>query len=81
MQECAVIGVPDEKYGEVLLAAVVPLPGKALSDHELIGHCRGKIGGYKIPRCYVFLESLPKSTMNKVLKGELRRVYGEQGPS
>ena len=81
VQECAVVGVPDEKYGEALLAAVVPVPGKALSDDELIAHCRGKIGGYKIPRHYVFLDALPKSTMNKVLKGELRQVYGEETSS
>jgi len=77
VQECAVVGVPDEVYGEALLAAVVPVPGEALTGDELIEHCRGKIGGYKIPRRYVFLEELPKSAVNKVLKNELRRLYGE----
>jgi acyl-CoA synthetase (AMP-forming)/AMP-acid ligase II len=70
--------VPDEVYGEALLAAVVLAPGKTLTDEELIEHCRGKIGGYKIPRRYVFLDELPKSAMNKILKNELRRVYGSQ---
>jgi long-chain acyl-CoA synthetase len=78
VQECAVFGVPDEVYGEALLAAVVLAPGKTLTDEELIEHCRGKIGGYKIPRRYVFLDELPKSAMNKILKNELRRVYGSQ---
>jgi long-chain acyl-CoA synthetase len=76
--ECAVVGVPDEVYGEALLAAVVPAPGVVLTDDELIEHCRGRIGGYKIPRRYVFLEELPKSAVNKVLKNELRRIYGKQ---
>lgn len=78
VHECAVVGVPDEVYGEALLAAVVPAPGETLTDEELIEHCRGRIGSYKIPRRYVFLEELPKSVMNKILKNELRRVYGEQ---
>jgi long-chain acyl-CoA synthetase len=75
VHECAVIGVPDETYGEALLAAVVPAPGQKLTDKELIAHCRGKIGGYKIPRRYVFLEELPKSAMDKILKVKLRRSY------
>ena len=78
VHECAVISVPDETYGESLLAAVVPVPGQTLSDQELIVHCRGKIGGYKIPRRYVFLEALPKSAMDKVLKTELRQIYGDR---
>ena len=79
VQECAVVGVLDATYGEALLAAVVPAPGAALSDEVLIAHCRSRIGGYKIPRRYLFLEELPKSAMNKVLKHELRRRYGGQG--
>jgi long-chain acyl-CoA synthetase len=76
VHECAVVGIPDETYGEALLAAVVPKPGETLTKEELIEFCRGKIGGYKIPRHYEFLEELPKSAMNKVLKVELRRKYG-----
>ena len=49
-----------------------------LPDEELIEHCRGRSGGYKIPRRYVFLEELPKSAVNKILKNELRRIYGKQ---
>jgi len=78
VKECAVIGTPDNVYGEVLLAAVVPASGETLTDEELVAHCRGRIGGYKIPRRYVFIEELPKSEMNKILKNELRRIYGEQ---
>lgn len=81
VHECAVIGVPDERYGEALLAAVVPAPGAALSESDLIEHCRGRIGGYKIPRRFAFLDALPKSTMGKILKTELRRVYGAPSPT
>ncbi len=76
VHECAVVGVPDETYGEALLAAIVPAPGASLDEQELIAHCRELIGGYKIPRRYVFLEELPKSAMNKILKNELRATYG-----
>jgi long-chain acyl-CoA synthetase len=76
VHECAVVGVPDDTYGEALLAAVVPAPGATLSEAELIAHCRTLIGGYKVPRRYVFLEALPRSAMNKVLKSELRQTYG-----
>ncbi|MDH3664104.1 MAG: AMP-binding protein, partial [Alphaproteobacteria bacterium] len=79
VHECAVIGVPDETYGEALLAAVVSAPGQALTQEELIAHCRDKIGGYKIPRHYVFLDAMPKSAMDKILKTELRRIYGKKG--
>lgn len=76
VHECAVIGVADETFGEALLAAVVPAPGRTLTAEELIAHCRGKIGGYKIPRRFVFLDALPKSAMDKILKTELRKTYG-----
>lgn len=72
---CAVIGVPDERYGEALLAAIVAAPGAAVSEAELIEHCRGRIGGYKIPRRFVFLAELPRSAMGKILKTELRQRY------
>ncbi|WP_455203289.1 class I adenylate-forming enzyme family protein [Kaarinaea lacus] len=76
VSECAVVGVADETYGEALLAAVVPMQGETIAEDELVEFCRGKIGGFKIPRRYVFMDELPKSAMNKVLKTELRRLYG-----
>ena len=77
VSECAVIGVPDEKYGEALFAAIVPAPGKTLDKDALIEHCRARIGGYKIPRQMAFLPALPKSAMGKILKTELRRLYSD----
>lgn len=76
--EAAVIGVPDERYGEALLAAIVPARGTSLTDEDLIAHCRGKIGGFKIPRRFAFLDELPKSAMGKILKTELRRTYANR---
>ncbi len=75
VRECAVVGVADDAYGEALLAAIVPAAGESPTAEELVEHCRAYIGGYKIPRRYVFLDELPKSAVNKVLKHELRRIY------
>ena len=78
IHECAVVGVPEEKYGEALFAVIVPRPGTSLTEDEVIAHCRALIGGYKIPRRMVFLEELPKSAMGKILKTEIRKIYGEK---
>ncbi len=77
VRECAVVGIPDDAFGEALLAAIVTIDGEAPSPEELIQHCRGRIGGYKIPRRYVFVDELPRSAVNKVLKHELRALYSQ----
>ena len=79
VHEAAVIGVPDERFGEALFAVIVPAAGQELSTEELIVHCRARIGGYKIPRKMAFVDSLPRSAMGKILKQDLRRIYGELG--
>lgn len=76
VSEVAVVGVPDQQYGEALLAVIVLLPGWQLTDADVIAHCRGLIGGYKIPRRIVFVDSLPRSAVGKVLKQDLRRIHG-----
>ena len=75
VSEAAVIGVPDDRMGEALLAVIVPRPDSAPDEATLIEHCRGLIAGYKIPRRMAFVDALPKSAMGKVLKTELRESY------
>jgi long-chain acyl-CoA synthetase len=70
--ECAVIGIPDLQYGERVHAVVVTNPGKKIDEEELLDHCRKHIGGYKLPRKIDMLDKLPKNTMGKILKTELR---------
>ena len=77
--EAAVIGVPDETYGEAVFAVVIVKPGMTLDSDELIAHCRGTIGGYKIPRRFAFVQDLPKSPLGKVLKADLRQRFGGKG--
>ena len=73
--EVAVIGIPDEIYGEKVIAVATAKSGATLMQDELIDFCRGKIGGYKIPKEIDVVESLPKSALGKVLKTELRSKY------
>lgn len=75
--DVAVIGVPDEKFGEALLAFVVLQPGSALTLDELIEFCRDKIAGYKIPRKIKFVDELPRNPSGKILKKILRQPYWE----
>ena len=75
--EVAVIGIPDEIYGEKVIAVVTALSEPVLTQDDLIDFCRGKIGGYKIPKEIHFVENIPKSALGKVLKTELRRKYSK----
>jgi fatty-acyl-CoA synthase len=73
--ECAVIPVPDDRWGEVPKAIVVLKPGEALTESQLIEHCRTKLPGFKTPKSIEFREALPKGGTGKILKRELREKY------
>lgn len=73
---CAVIGVPDEKWGERVHAIVVSKPGAALSEADIVVHCRELLANYKRPRSVdIRSEPLPLSSAGKVLKADLRQTY------
>ena len=69
---CAVVGVPDPKWGEVGVGCVVLNPGASATGAELIEHVKGQLAGYKVPKRVVIMDSLPLSGMGKILKRELR---------
>ena len=76
---CAVIGVPDERWGEVGLALVVPRPGRTVDAAQVTDLCRRRLARYKVPRRVDIVDALPLSPQGKVLKKELRRLYVEGG--
>ncbi|OFZ94344.1 MAG: acyl-CoA synthetase, partial [Betaproteobacteria bacterium RIFCSPLOWO2_02_67_12] len=72
VSEAAVIGLPDERWGERVVAVVVLRPGAQLSAENLAAHCRGHLAGFKVPKQLVVREALPRNPSGKVLKRTLR---------
>ncbi len=73
--DCTVFGVPDERWGEALVAYVVRAPGTDLSGKALDRHCTGRLARYKRPREIVFVDAIPKTPSGKVRKPLLRDAY------
>ena len=73
----AVIGVEDEKWGEVGVAYIVAAPGHSLDEAAVITHCRGRIAGYKAPKAVRVVEDLPRTASGKVRKDVLRQLHAE----
>jgi fatty-acyl-CoA synthase len=70
--DAAVVPVPDERWGEVGIAAVVLAEGAVADEDELLEHCAARLARFKVPRGVRFVDELPRSAMGKVLKDELR---------
>jgi acyl-CoA synthetase (AMP-forming)/AMP-acid ligase II len=79
--ECAVIGRPDDRWGEVPVAFVVVRPGHEVGGEELIASCGGKLAKFKIPREVRFITQLPRNPSGKVLKRSLRDELRTGSPS
>lgn len=75
VQECAVIGVPDEKWGEAVKAVVLLRPGAAVEAQTLVDLARERLGGVKAPKSVDFVDDLPRSSAGKVMKKEIRKAY------
>ncbi|MDT7723907.1 MAG: hypothetical protein QOI21_483 [Actinomycetota bacterium] len=76
--EVAVIGVPDDKWGESVKAVVSPAPGETIDVDKLIEYCRGRLAHYKCPRTVDVVEALPRNATGKILKRNLRKGYWQE---
>ena len=73
--QCAVVAIPDDRWGELVHACVVLRPGVTVTLEELQAHCKERIANYKIPRSMQVIEALPMSGAGKILKNKLREPY------
>jgi fatty-acyl-CoA synthase len=73
--EVAVIGVPDDKWGEMVTALVVVAEGEQVTEEEILAHCRGRIAGYKIPKRVEFRGEIPRTATGKIQKFKLREQF------
>ena len=76
---CAVIGLPDPKWGEFGKACVVLKPGQSATENELMQFMAERLAKYKVPRSVVIMDALPISAAGKILKRELRDRFAEEG--
>ncbi|MGH9056941.1 MAG: AMP-binding protein [Acidimicrobiales bacterium] len=73
--EVAVIGIPDEKWGELVAALVVPAAGQSPSEEDIVTYCRSSLAGYKCPKKVEFRDNLPRTATGKLQKFKLREPY------
>ncbi|MBP8531697.1 o-succinylbenzoate--CoA ligase [Streptomyces sp. MK37H] len=78
--ECAVIGVPDDTWGEVPRAVVVPAAGAGLDPEQVLASLSGRLAKYKIPKSVVVADELPRTASGKLLKSRVRDRYGTPAP-
>ena len=75
VQDCAVIGIPDEKWGEAVTAVVETKPDAAVTEDELITLCKVRLGSVKAPKSVLFWDELPRSAVGKVRKKDIREPF------
>ena len=75
--ESAVVGIPDEKWGEKVAAAVRIRAGADLSAETVRAHCAQRLHKWKTPKTVMFVDEIPKNTMGKVLKEDVKKLFSD----
>jgi len=75
--ESSVVGIPDEKWGEMVAAVIVNRPGSNLSAEKVLTHCRTKLHKWKCPKKIIFKITIPKNTMGKIVKEEIKKCFSK----
>jgi acyl-CoA synthetase (AMP-forming)/AMP-acid ligase II len=71
----AVIGIPDERWGEAVHAVVVSKPGVKVTEEDVIEHCKQSLASFKKPKSVEFIEALPRNILGKVEKKKLKEKF------
>ena len=74
----AVVGAPDPKWGEIVVAAVTLRPGSSVSEAEFIAHCKAFLSSFKVPKRIDFRDRMPMSSFGKILRRDVRQSYWQQ---
>jgi long-chain acyl-CoA synthetase len=81
VRDCAVFGVPDDEFGEALVAAIEAEPSTKLAPAEIAGFLERYLARFKIPKRFVFDDALPREASGKILKRKLRERYLQSTPT
>jgi fatty-acyl-CoA synthase len=79
VEDAAVVGVPHERWGEAGVAFVVARPGQPPAEEDLVRHLESRLARFKLPKLFRFVDELPRTAYGKVVKGELRQRFVEEG--
>jgi acyl-CoA synthetase (AMP-forming)/AMP-acid ligase II len=77
VEMAAVVGAPDPKWGEIVVAAVTLKPGRSVGEAELISHCKTFLSSFKVPKRIDFRDQMPMSSFGKILRRDVRKSYWE----
>ncbi|BBO93370.1 class I adenylate-forming enzyme family protein [Desulfosarcina ovata] len=78
--ECAVVGLPDAEYGERVTAYIIPQPGQHIDSVVLKAYMKERLASYKVPKAFIEVDELPKSSAGKLVKREIRNTYTAPKP-
>ena len=78
VQDCAVIGLPDENLGKIVTAVIVPQPGESVSEQEIIEFCKDKLEEFKVPKRVRITDSIPRTATGKILKYQLEEQFSQE---